>query len=159
MTIDTNHLVVPKKYQRKLMEIAHLSHLGQIRTYKSLLSWYYWPQLMCDATAICKNCEDFACFNPKPPKDSGVIPEYTVEDLMPMDEIGMDLMKHQGKVFLVIADRATGYSWCKALGKLTSSKEVAAITRKIFLKVGILQSKSQWWTQVQGSLQGNAGGV
>ena len=56
---------------------------------------------------------------------------------MPMDEIGIDLMNHQGKALLVIVDRATGYSWCKPLGKTMSSKEVAAITRKIFLKVGI----------------------
>lgn len=92
---------------------------------------------MLDATTTYENCEDCARFNPKLPKELVVTPDYSVEDLMPMDEIGMDLMKYQGKVFLVIVDRATGYSWCKPLGKIVSSKEVAAITMKIFLKVGI----------------------
>ena len=36
ITIDKNYLVVSKKYQRKLLEIAHMSHHGQMRTYKSL---------------------------------------------------------------------------------------------------------------------------
>ena len=39
MTND-NCLVVPKKYQRKLLEITHLSHQGQLRTYKSLQTRY-----------------------------------------------------------------------------------------------------------------------
>ena len=56
---------------------------------------------------------------------------------MPMDEISMYLMKFMRKTYLVIADRGSGYSWCKPLGKTTSSKEVAVVTRKIFLKYGI----------------------
>ena len=72
---------------------------------------------MRDAAIICKNCEDCARFYTKPPKDSVVILEFAVEDLMPMDEIGMDLMKYMGKTYLVIADHTLGYSWCKPLGK------------------------------------------
>ena len=41
MTIDNNRLVVPKKYQNKLVEIAHLSHQRQLRTYKSLQTRYF----------------------------------------------------------------------------------------------------------------------
>ena len=59
---------------------------------------------MRDAAIICKNTEECACFNPKPPKDSVVIPEFAVEDLMPMDKISMDLMKCMGKTYLIIAD-------------------------------------------------------
>ena len=37
----------------------------------------------------------------------------------------------------MIADPTSGYSWYKPLGKSTTSKEVAGVTRKIFLKCGI----------------------
>ena len=36
--------------------------------------------------------------------DSVVIPEIAVEDLMPMDKIGMDLMIYMRRIYLVIAD-------------------------------------------------------
>ena len=42
-------------------------------------------------------------------------PEFSVQDLMPMDKIGMDIMKYGGKSYLVIADKAMGYTWCKYL--------------------------------------------
>ena len=41
MTIDNQCLVVPKKYRKKLLKISHLSHQGQLRTYKSLQTRYF----------------------------------------------------------------------------------------------------------------------
>ena len=89
---------------------------------------------MQDAAKICKICEDCVCFNPKPPKDSMVVPEFAVDELMPMDKIGMYLMKYMGKLYLMITDQASGYPWCKPSGKSITSKEVAGVTRKVFLK-------------------------
>ena len=43
-----------------------------------------------------------------PKNDSVVEPEILVEDFIPIDEICMDIMKHGGKSYLVIADKATG---------------------------------------------------
>ena len=64
--------------------------------------------MMRDTTSICHRCEGCLKFNLTPPTG--------------MDKIGMDIMKHGGKSYLVIADKAIGYSWCKYLGKSTTSK-------------------------------------
>ena len=46
ITLDINRLVIPKKYQKKLLETDYMSHLGKVRTYKSLQMRYFWPQLI-----------------------------------------------------------------------------------------------------------------
>ena len=115
---------------------------------------------MRDATAICKNCEDCACFNPKPPKDSVVIPEYTVEDLMPMDEIRMDLMKHQEKVFHCHSGQGYGLFMAKTTGQINIIKRSGSDNQKDLPKGGHpLQGENGWGTRVQRPFPGNAEGI
>ena len=45
------------------------------------------------------------------------MPEFTIEDMCPMDHLGIDIAKLGGKNFLVIVDAATGYCWCENMGK------------------------------------------
>ena len=68
-------------------------------------------------------------------KDPPVIPEFTMEDLC---HLGMNIFKHGGKSYLVIANAASGYCWCEYLGKYTTSKDVLDMVRKLFLKLSIL---------------------
>lgn len=86
------------------MDITHTTHLGKIKTYKSLQTRYYLPHMERDAHAVSENGEYCIKYNPKPNKDSLVIPEVSVDNLRPMDHLGLDPFKHEGKNYLVIAD-------------------------------------------------------
>ena len=55
-----------------------------------------------------------------------------------MDHLGLNIFKYGRKSCLVVADTASGYCWCKYLGKRTTSREVSDRVRMLFLKLGIM---------------------
>ena len=91
-----------------------------------------------DSAALSEKCENCIKMNPKPLKDAPVILEVTIEDMHLMDHLGLDIFKHGGKNYLVMANAARGFCWCELLGKKTTSKEVPDIVRRLFLKLCIL---------------------
>ena len=87
--------------------------------------------------AICEKYEHGKKWNPKPKKGLPTIPEYTMEDIWPMDYLGMDIFKLRGKSYLVIADAVSGYCLSAYQGNHTTLKEVLNVVTKLFLKMGI----------------------
>ena len=53
-------IVVPKKYQREILSIAHESplsgHLGVTKTHQKILKHFYWPKLKQDVASYLKTC-------------------------------------------------------------------------------------------------------
>ena len=55
-------IVVPKKYRSAILHMAHEAplsgHLGVNKTYKKILSNFYWPNLFKDVSEFCKSCHE-----------------------------------------------------------------------------------------------------
>ncbi len=53
-------IVVPKRYRSIILNMAHETplsgHLGVNKTYKKILSNFYWPNLLKDVSEFCKSC-------------------------------------------------------------------------------------------------------
>ena len=65
---------------------------------------------------IVQDCADCARFNRAQPRDPPVEPEVDVEDLDPMESLGLDIFQYQGKYYLIVACLATGFTFCEPLG-------------------------------------------
>ena len=59
-------------------------------------------------------------------------PEVDVEELDPMEAVGIDIFYYQAKYYLVLACLATGYTFCEPLGKNTTCKETTEKLRRMF---------------------------
>ena len=46
---------------------------------------------------------------PKTNKNSPVVPQFTMENMRPMDHLGMEKAKYRGIRYTVIADTSSGY--------------------------------------------------
>ena len=59
-----------------------------------------------------------------------------VEELDPMEAVGIDIFYYQAKYYLVLACLATGYTFCEPLGKSTTCKETTEKLRRMFDSYG-----------------------
>ena len=125
LTYDLTRLVIPRAAWKELICLAHLSHMGVICTYQSLRCRYYWKGMKNDVQVMVEGCKVCCKFNPPGPKDPAVEPEVPMEDLEPMEELGLDIMQWGGRYYLIAADRASGYMFVMELGTKSSAKAVA----------------------------------
>ena len=123
ITLDQKRIVVPTSYQRRLINTAHISHQGVSRTLKSLSIRYFWHKMRAQVQEIVQDCPHCARFNRAQPRDPPVEPEIDVEELDPMESVGIDIFYYQAKYYLILACLATGYTFCEPLGKSTTCKE------------------------------------
>ena len=83
-----------------------------------------------------QDCAYCARYNCAKPRDPPLEPDVDIEDLDPMESLGMDVFHHASKYYLVIADLATGFSFCEPLGKHTTCKIVTDKLRRMFESFG-----------------------
>ena len=69
---------------------------------------------------LTEDCEWCAQFNRAHPHDPPVKPDVDVEDLDPMESLGMDIFYYQSIYYLVVANLVTGYTMVDILGRSTT---------------------------------------
>ena len=140
MTLDNTRLVIPEGAQKKLVNQAHMSHQGVTRTLQSLSVRYYWPRMRNMVQDIVQDCEYCAKYNRAQPRDPPVEPEVDLEELDPMEMVGLDVFFHKDKYYLIMADLATGFTFCELLGKSTTCKETTEKLKRLFESFGYPRS-------------------
>ena len=136
ITLDQRRIVVPTSYQKRLIYMAHISHQGVTKTLKSLSVRYFWHKMRSQVQEIVQDCADCARFNRAQSRDSPVKPETDVEDLDPMESLGLDIFQYQRKYYLIVACLATGFTFCEPLGKHTTCKETTEKLKRLFESYG-----------------------
>ena len=83
-----------------------------------------------------QDCEYCARYNRAPARDPPVEPEVDLEELDPMEMVGLDIFFYQDKYYLIMADLATGYTFCELLGKTTTCKATTEKLKRLFESFG-----------------------
>ena len=109
-----------------------MSHQGITRTLKSLSIRYYWNKMREQVQNVVQDCAHCAWFNRSIPRDPPLEPEVDVENLDPMESVGIDVFLYERKYYLVVACLATGFSFCELLGKHTTCKETTDKMKRMF---------------------------
>ncbi|XP_048357553.1 uncharacterized protein LOC125435398 [Sphaerodactylus townsendi] len=138
-------LVVPRKYRRRLMELAHdipcAGHLGINKTRQRLLLNFYWPKLAQDVRAYCNSCPicqrvgKSGCKAKAPSQPLPIMGEA-------FQRVGIDIVgpfpkpTQRGKRFiLTLVDHATRYPEAVPLAS-TDAPAVAEALVKVFCQLG-----------------------
>merc|ERR1712020_310447 len=122
IVLDSDRIVIPKNARKEILELLHKSHNGIVKTRKLAQQLYYWPKINHDIQTMVESCEE--C--------QSLLPSQTAEPLeqttatFPMEKVSMDLYSLQGKQFLVMSDRYSGFPFVHLLRKET----MAAVTTK-----------------------------
>ena len=127
-------IIVPLTARQAVLESLHVAHSGMTKMYKTARQLYYWPGMKADIQSklsSCKTCQAHLPSQPRLPLQH--VPPSAA--LGPMQSVGMDLFDADGKMWLVMMDRYSGYAFLKQL-QLTTSAKIIAIVRDWFMDYG-----------------------
>ena len=143
--VTVNQIVVPKKYRKQLMQIAHDvplgGHMGNRKTRNRLLQNFFWPGMFKDIAEYCRSCpqcqRSVAKGKAKKAKLISIPPICE-----PFERVGIDIVgplnrtKRGHKFILTLIDYGTKYPEAIPL-KTTDTHSVAEALLGIFSRVGI----------------------
>ena len=132
LTVDGDKLYLPPGARKTALHQLHESHCGYGKTLQTVRSLYYWPSMKYGIRNIVDNCE--ACQQLKPSKPFE--PPISTSANFPMEQVSIDLMHVNGKIYMVTVDRYTGYIWVELLRSL-HTKAVTDVLEKIMRVFGV----------------------
>jgi len=117
MLLKGDKLVVPEGARKSLLRFLHIPHAGVSKTISSAKRAFYWPSLSNDIGEIVKNCE--ICQRAKPAQRQEPMRETVAR--VPMEKLGADLFYENGRHYLVVVDRYSGFPWVTRLTNLDTA--------------------------------------
>ena len=121
---DSSKLLVPSKAIPKVLQFLHKSHCGFVKSKKLAQELYFWPHMARDIKNMVEGC----------PQCLRVSPSQQCEPLLPsvaqipMEMVGVDLFQLEGKQFLCMVDRFSGFPFVAALRSLTTRAILKTMT-------------------------------
>ena len=111
LSIDTdfivydNRILLPLPSRERILKIIHSSHQGTDRSVAFARCYYHWHRMAEDIKLVCDSCEQCLAHKPSQSKQ----PWITTECTQPFKQLSMDVFHLEGKKFLIIMDRFSGY--------------------------------------------------
>ena len=128
----TDRLVVPPKMRRQMLSRLHTEgHCGTTKMRRLAQEMVFWPGIgkdILDFVTKCGPCQEQLPSLPKEPLISQSADR-------PMEQISCDLFQWEGKDYLAVVDRYSGYIWAKILRK-TGTENVTKVLEDIFNDFG-----------------------
>ena len=126
LVYNGTRIVIPAKARAEVLEALHKSHVGSVKMLATARPLYYWPGMANDIRQKADGCA--ACVEVKPKQQKEPLtPATPYADLFPMAEMGADLFELNGRHFLVLVDRYSGYPFTWELGSLKTDTIIKAL--------------------------------
>lgn len=128
-----DRLVVPRPARQRILELLHLSHSGITKTYELARQLYYWPGMKNEIELWIRRCSVCVKSLPSLPMEPILSAIETAKG--PMDAVSVDLFDLEGKTFLVMVDRFSGFPFVSMMSSL-STDSVWKRLKRWFQEVG-----------------------
>jgi transposase InsO family protein len=125
-------LVVPDAARPEVLRLLHVPHQGLVKTKQQARSLYYWPGMNDAVTATVEGCQICASHLPSQPSDPLLEPSHPETA---MTHVGADLCEANGRHYLVVVDRFSGFLFVKHI-KNQSTSTVCSKLSAIFRDFG-----------------------
>jgi hypothetical protein len=96
-----DQLVVPKTLRKEMMKLLHQPHFGITKTKLRAKEVFYWPFMNNEITLMVENCKLCAKYQPAKQKEPLIL--HSIPKT-PFAKLGMDILEHLKKDYLVIMD-------------------------------------------------------
>ena len=137
LILKNNKIVVPAALRQQVLELSHMSHPAFDRNYKHLTKYFYWPNMTNDIKIHTKNCPQCIEYATKQPANPIKLDEaYNDKHFGPFSHLGMDVCTYDGKNYLIIVCRYSGYPIIEPLNSLTTKTIIEKLWSNI-IRYGI----------------------
>ena len=111
LMVDGDKIYMPADARKDTLQQLHNGHCGYVKTLETACSLYYWPTVKHDIRVMIDNCEACQKLLPSKPLE----PLITTTATFPMEMISINLFHVGNKMYMVTADRFSGYIWVDLL--------------------------------------------
>ena len=118
-----NRILLPLPSRDRILKIIHSPHQGPDRSVAFARCYYFWHRMTEDIKLVCDSCEKCLAHKPSQPKQ----PWITTECTQPFEQLSMDVFHLEGKKFLIMMDRFSGYPWVVPI----STESTAVVINKL----------------------------
>ena len=129
-------LVVPKSMRKDVLKRLHASHQGIDRTIRRARQTVYWPGITSDIRSTVEACQQCQYYRPsqgREPMEQDPPPTRVFQD------IAADFCELEGKHYLVIVDRYSGYPLIHAFNRPPNAEMTIEAMLHVFTMVGCPQ--------------------
>ena len=109
-------ILVPKAILQEVLQSLHIAHLGIAKTKFLARKLYIWHNMKTHIEQMIDTCEKCQVLRPILPAE----PLINTIARFPMECVSIDVGENDGKRFLVMSDRYSGFLWAKILKKIAS---------------------------------------
>ena len=109
-----DRIVVPRGARELVLKLLHKAHAGITKTTLHAKEHFYWPGMNNDVVQTVGRCE--ACTSLRPKQCEPEL--YTEDATYPFEKVSSDLFELDGRHYLVVVDRFSGYIFVKELKSL-----------------------------------------
>lgn len=130
MLIRGTRLVIPEKFRKRVLKLAHEGHQGIVKTKQRLRSNIWWPGIDAAAERECRTCHDCQIVSQPSAPEPMVRTKFPEA---PWEDLAMDLLGPlpTGESLLVVVDYFSRYFEIAIMKSVTSERIVKELT-KIF---------------------------
>ena len=120
---DGSKIYIPHGARPAILKFLHKSHCGFTKMKTLAQQFYFWPRMCTAIKQKAESCRECLTFSPSLQKE----PLTPLLADHPMQYMSADLFSWQGKNYLVLVDRFSGFPWVSQLKSLST----AAILSKL----------------------------
>ncbi len=123
--LDSKRIVVPHPARKAVLAAMHKSHCGIVKTKKLAAQLFYWPGMNNEIEHMVRSCT--ACREMLPSQQLEPAKEQSEEPLAPMSHLGADFFELDGKMWLCVVDRFSGWPFAAKMASTTTEKTTAQL--------------------------------
>ena len=131
IVLDATRIFVPPQERANILKTLHISHCGYGKTYALAKQLYYWPNLKRDIMGVVDRCQ--ACQRIRQSRQAEK--HINTSATRPWEAISTDLFHLDGRTFVIVADRFSGYPFVFKLPK-TDTASMTKIFFELFCAQG-----------------------
>ena len=128
-----SRIIIPQACRPSILKKLHVSHQGTAATLRRARGVVFWPQMSEDIRVHTEKCVKCAMDSPLQQKET--LQSHDIPS-KPWSKVGMDLLTHHRKHYLVIVDYSSDLFECEPITDL-SSAGVVKLCKKTFARYGI----------------------
>ncbi|QQP37577.1 Transposon Tf2-6 polyprotein [Caligus rogercresseyi] len=131
----SNRIVIPTSLRRQVLDELHAAHQGRERMLQLARQSVHWPRIHEDLSNLSKGCDDCATHKASQAKEPLVQDE---QPSRPGEAVAADLFLYEGREYLVITDKYSGWPEVYDCGKSgVNTKDVEKAIARWMAALGV----------------------
>ena len=134
LVLYKSRIVIPAALRKEVLTRLHASHRGTEATKRRAAETVWWPAINSDIISTTEACAECQTYRPSLQKEP-LLRDHTPS--RPFESVSSDLFTHGGRMYLIYADRYSGWTEVHQYKTDATSRTTIHVLRRYFAQFGV----------------------